>query len=214
MDSNFQLEGKWINISKVRFSDDIEIITFENGEPKYRTYYFEFGKRNLQPSKVKSYFEKVFNLNFELIKKNRIRFHRNGLEDNEIDKEETSIYKETIKSQDYVKLLPTELGIEEAEIQSFKYVFYWREENHLIKFNESLDLPEIEIINEKLGSDGKRMFLEKVEDTFLISLFLNGKRKSIFPVKEIDDSKVILYGMPEKPFEIVAARLSEKKSVE
>lgn len=205
-------KGKWINISEVRFSNDIEIITFEKGELEYRTYYFEFGKPSLQPSKVKNYFGKVFNVNFDCINDNRIRFHRNGLDDNEVHAETTSIYTGNIKSQDYVRLFPTVLRIEKSKIQRLKYVFYWRGENHLIKFNESLDLPEIQVLNEKIGNQGKRMLIEKAEKTLLISLYINGKRKLIFPIKEIDESKAFLYGLTEKPFEVVAVRLGEEEN--
>jgi hypothetical protein len=207
------IKGKWINISQVRFSNDIEIITFKKGEPEYRTYYFEFGKPSLQPSKVKNYFWKIFDADFEFLNPNRIRFYREGIHDRIVYLETPLIYLKTIKKQDYVKLVPTVLGVSETKVRRLKYIFYWAGENHIIKFNESLDSSELELINKRLGYEGKRMILEKVDRTFLISMYINSERKWIIPVKEIDNTKAILYGLPEKPFEAIAVRLGEEKNV-
>jgi hypothetical protein len=211
MESSVQAKGKWINISEVRLSDDIEVITFENGEPKYRTYYFEFGKSSLQPSKVKNYFGKLFNLNYEVLNAKRIRFNRKGVFNQKIEPVMMPVYSDAVNFQDYIKLTPTKCRIKESEILQSKYVFYWREENHLIKFNESLTFPLINANDKAFSDEDQRMFLEKVEKTLLITLYANDKRKLIFPIKEIDDSKVVLRGLPRTKFEVVGTRWVQSK---
>jgi hypothetical protein len=214
MESSIQAKGKWINISETRLTNDIEVISFESGELEYCTYYFQHNKDSLQPSKVKDTFKKLFDLDFRYVTENRIKFKVKGAKKDIINEDLIPIYSNSIYSQDYMQLVPTKLEISENDVLRLKYVFYWREENHLIKFNESLDPPELKAINEKIGSDGRIIFLEKVEKTFLVSFYINKKRKWIFPIKEVDSSKMIINGLPEKPYEVTAVRLGEEKKNE
>jgi hypothetical protein len=138
---------------------------------------------------------------------------------------ESSSY-ETVLEQDYVKLLPTISKISESSIQLMKYNLVWNNEKQVIEFNKLLDLPltmgiteaidqeamkylvdKAKKLDEEFKLEGMKILLEKLEQTLFVSFFNNNKRGLVMPIKEIDEEKVILYGLPKEPFEIMADRI-------
>ena len=62
-------------------------------------------------------------------------------------------------------------------------------------------------LDEEFKLEGMKILLEKLEQTLFVSFFNNNKRGLVMPIKEIDEEKVILYGLPKEPFEIMADRI-------
>ena len=52
-----------------------------------------------------------------------------------------------------------------------------------------------------------KILLEKLDQTLFVSFFNNNQRGLVMPIKEIDEDKIVLYGLPKEPFEIIAERI-------
>ncbi len=196
-------EGKWINVSEIRLFRDLDIVIFENDEINYSVLESIENELNLKEKKVENRSEKISNLSFEFINPNRIRFYRNGKKQTVINETESKT-EDKIFEQDYVRLIPTELKISESRIQLLKYNFEWNNEKTIIEFNKILDKPEILEMLKKIGYAGRKILLEKIDNTLLISTYYNNHKGLVLPIKEIDETKVVLYGLPIEPFQTVA----------
>ncbi|WP_299215240.1 hypothetical protein [uncultured Aquimarina sp.] len=203
---NTKTDGKWINVSEIRFFRDLDIITFENDEIIYSVLENVENEVNLKEKKVENSSKRTADLNFEFINSDRIRFYLKG--------EKITLFNETesktegqILEQDYVRLAPTVSKISESRIQLLKYNFEWNNEKVMIEFNKILDKPEIIETLKKSGYAGRKILLEKIDNTLLISSFYNNHKGLVLLIKEIDETKAILYGLPIEPFETIAKRI-------
>ena len=77
----------------------------------------------------------------------------------------------------------------------------------IIEFNKILDKPYIQEMNEKINQEGHKILLEKLDQTLFVSIINNNIRGLILPIKEVNDTRMILYGFPEKPYEVIAERI-------
>ena len=142
-----------------------------------------------------------------------------------METKESTAY-ETILAQDYVKLLPTNSNISESRIQLMRYNFVWNNEKQVIEFNKILNPPlnagtqelyekeamgslleNLKHLKNKYKFEGMKILLEKLDQTLFVSFFNNNQRGLVMPIKEIDEDKVVLYGLPKEPFEIIAERI-------
>lgn len=196
-------DGKWINVSEMRPFRDLDMITFENDKVNYSVLQSTENELNLKEKKVENHSENLSDLKFEFINPNRIRFYRKGKKHTVINETESKT-EDKIFEHDYVKLIPTESKISESRIQLLKYNFEWNNEKGVIKFNKILDKPEM---LKKSGYTGRKILLEKIDDTLLISTFHNNHKGLVLPIKEIDEIKAVLYGLPVEPFETIAERI-------
>ena len=200
------IDGKWINASEMRPFRDLDIITFENDKINYSVLESTENELNLKEKKVENRSENLSDLKFEFINPSRIRFYRKGKKHTVI-KETESKTEDKIFEHDYVKLIPTESKISESRIQLLKYNFEWNNEKGVIEFNKILDKPEILEMLKKSGYAGRKILLEKIDDTLLISTYHNNHKGLVLPIKEIDEVKAVLYGLPVEPFETIAERI-------
>ncbi|PSG90907.1 hypothetical protein C7H52_06440 [Aurantibacter aestuarii] len=200
------IDGKWINASEMRPFRDLDIITFENDKINYSVLESTENELNLKEKKVENRSENLSDLKFEFINPSRIRFYRKGKKHTVINETESKT-EDKIFEHDYVKLIPTESKISESRIQLLKYNFEWNNEKGVIEFNKILDKPEILEMLKKSGYAGRKILLEKIDDTLLISTYHNNHKGLVLPIKEIDEVKAVLYGFPMEPFETIAERI-------
>lgn len=196
-------DGKWIKVSEMRPFRDLDMITFENDKVNYSVLQSTENELNLKEKKVENHSENLSDLKFEFINPNRIRFYRKGKKHTVINETESKT-EDKIFEHDYVKLIPTESKISESRIQLLKYNFEWNNEKGVIEFNKILDKPKM---LKKSGYTGRKILLEKIDDTLLISTFHNNHKGLVLPIKEIDEIKAVLYGLPVEPFETIAERI-------
>ncbi len=201
-----KIDGKWINVSEMRPFRDLDIITFENDKINYSVLESTENELNLKEKKVENRSENLSDLKFEFINPSRIRFYRKGKKHTVINETESKT-EDKIFENDYVKLIPTESKISESRIQLLKYNFEWNNEKGVIEFNKILDKPEILEMLKKSGYAGRKILLEKIDDTLLISTYHNNHKGLVLPIKEIDETKAVLYGLPVEPFETIAERI-------
>ena len=218
--------GKWLNVSEIRFFRSLDVIVFEDDKIKYSLLERTAESLVLEENNENNHFEYISQCTYEFVNPNRIRWFRkaNGSRINMPTKESSSY--ETVLEQDYVKLLPTISKISESSIQLMKYNLVWNNEKQVIEFNKLMDLPltmgiteaidleamkylvdKAKILDEEFKLEGMKILLEKLDQTLFVSFFNNNKRGLVMPIKEIDEEKVILYGLPKEPFEIMADRI-------
>ena len=203
---NNNIDGKWINVSEMRPFRDLDIITFDSDKIHYSVLENTENELNLKQKRIENRSENLSDLKFEFINPNRIRFYRKGKKHTVINGTESKT-EDKIFEQDYVRLIPTETRISESRIQLLKYHFEWNDENGEIEFNKILDKPEIIELLKKIGYTGRKILLEKIDDTLLISNYYNNRKGLVLPIKEIDEIKAVLYGLPVEPFEIIIKRI-------
>ncbi|GGW81246.1 hypothetical protein [Salegentibacter mishustinae] len=113
--------------------------------------------------------------------------------------------KNSLNETEYVRLKKTKTTLSPEEIQNLSFKFNWNDEKFKVIFNKELGSPQVMRIMEK--DELSKIRLEKIDSTYFISILQSGKRKTIFPIKEVSNDKMILYGMPRKPYEIVGKKI-------
>ncbi|MFD2823424.1 hypothetical protein ACFS5M_07060 [Lacinutrix iliipiscaria] len=201
------IKGKWINVSEGRPFGDIDIIVFENDNINYSVLESNVNELNLKEKRVENHSENLSDLNFDFINPDRIRFYRKGKVYTRLNETESKT-EDKIFEHDYVRLVPTKSKISESRIQLLKYNFEWNNEKVVIEFNKILDKPEVLEMLKKIGYEGRKILLEKIDDTLLISTFHNNNKGLVVPIKEIDENKIVLYGLPIEPFETIAEKIN------
>lgn len=217
---------KWLNVSGIRFFRSIDIIKFHDDIIAYSLLERTNDGLILMENNAQDHYEKISQCTYESVNPNRIRFFRKANGHKIIMETKESTSYETILEQDYVKLLPTISKISESRIQLMKYNFVWNNEKQVIEFNRILNPPanvgvqesykeeaqnslQEDIKNQKdeFRFEGMKILLEKLDQTLLVSIFNNNQRGLVMPIKEIDEDKIVLYGLPKEPFEIIAERI-------
>ena len=196
-----KLNGTWL---KIKTGDDYcrpEFIEFNNDQ----IIHFELElKSGNELSKVRTeWSEKLSESKYEFVNVNRIRIFRMG-KTHTVLSETESITAETLFWTDYERLEPTKTELESKKIETLEYKAEWNNEKIPLKFNQILDSPVIQEMNKKLKRSGRKLVLENLEGTYFASIFNNDEREKLIGIKEIDEKKAILFGFPEKPYEIRA----------
>ncbi|WP_411030634.1 hypothetical protein [Spongiimicrobium sp. 3-5] len=102
--------------------------------------------------------------------------------------------KETVFNMDYVRLMPTDLQFNKDEIEKHSYNFKWNNEEKIISFNKDKPIYDM----------NEHSILESVGFTFFISIYRNGIREIVIPIKTATSAGMELYGMPGKPYSVIA----------
>ena len=113
--------------------------------------------------------------------------------------------KNSLNETEYVRLKKTKTTLSPEEIQKLSFKFNWNDEKFKVIFNKELGSPQVLKIMEK--DELSKIRLEKIDSTYFISILQSGKRKTIFPIKEVSNDRMILYGAPRKPYEIVGKKI-------
>jgi len=195
------LNGTWLKIKTgadycrpefIEFSDD-QIIHFE----------IELKSGN-ELSKVRTeWSEKLSESKFEFVNDNRIRIFRMG-KTHIVLSETESKTEDTEFSTDYERIEPTKTELESEKIETLEFKAEWKNEKIPLKFNAVLDSSVIQEINKRMKRSGRKLVLENLQGTYFASIFDNDEREKLIGIREIDEEKAILYGFPEKPYEIKA----------
>ena len=112
--------------------------------------------------------------------------------------------EDTEFATDYERIEPTKTKLESEKIETLEFKAEWNNEKLPLKFNEILDSPVIQEINKRMKRSGRKLILENFQGTYFASIFENDERETLIGIKEIDEEKAILFGFPEKPYEIKA----------
>ncbi|TRO66771.1 hypothetical protein [Christiangramia sabulilitoris] len=113
--------------------------------------------------------------------------------------------KNSLIETEYVRLKKTKTKLSPEEIQKLSFKFNWNDEKFRVIFNKELGSLQVMKIMEK--DELTKIRLEKIDSTYFISIYESGKRVTIVPIKEVSNHRMILYGMPRKPYEIVGEKI-------
>ena len=181
------LNGKWLTTKddETYITPKHLILEIENDSIKY--YSFD-QLLSVHPLKIDNGQIKIENgesQSFHFINPNRIKL------ETETENGSTAL--------EFVRLLPTDTKLLKEEIESLSFDFNWNGKKFNIKFNQELKPNLAKNIEKKEVS---KILLEEIDSTYFASFYQFGKRKDIFPIKEINADKMVLYGSPRKPYEI------------
>ncbi len=195
------IQGTWLMI---KTGDDYcspEFIEFSND----KVLHFELEKTNRSElsKKAINWSEKISESKYEIVNKNRIRIFRMGKTHTVISETE-SITEHTEFTTDYERIEPTKTNLTDIEIQKLEFKAEWNGEKIPFVFNKYLDSPIIQEINKKQKKEGRKLLLENLQGTYFASIYDNGERRTLIGIKEIDKEKAVLFGFPEKPYEVIA----------
>lgn len=195
------LNGTWL---KIKTGDDYcrpEFIEFTNNQ----IIHFELElKHGYELSKVRTeWSEKLSESKYEFVNKNRIRIFRTGKTLTVLSETESKT-EDTEFATDYERIELTKTELEFKKIETLEFKAQWNNEKIPLKFNKLLDSPVIQELNKKMKRNGRKLILENLQGTYFASIFENDERETLIGIKEIDEKKAILFGFPEKPYEIKA----------
>jgi len=169
------LNGKWLMVknSDTYIVPTIPIIEFKEG----KTSLYDFDK-------IQKTEEKIVKDNFFFIDENRLKHNSDDIE----------IY--------YVRLLPTETGLSDKEIEELKFDFSWNNEKVKVAFNQELSLPGMtEIMRTE---EVQKIRLERIESTLFISFYNLGKRQAVLPIKKVTSKSLEVFGFYKAPFYVTS----------
>ena len=195
------LKGTWL---KIKTGDDYcppEFIEFKNDQ----IIHFELElKSGNELSKIRTEWnEKLSESKYEFKNENRIRIFRMG-KTHIVLSETESITEDTEFATDYERIEPTKTELESEKIEKLEFKAQWKNEKIPLVFNKVLDSQVIQELNKILKRNGRKLVLENLQGTYFASIFENDQRETLIGIKEIDEEKAILFGFPEKPYEIRA----------
>lgn len=194
------MKENWLFIKTPDDYNETDIIEFDGNLIKHFTVK-KFNYISLLKKADENWNENLTEIEHEFINPNRIRLYRKG-KIHKVLSETKSITEDCIFENDYEKLIPTETELTENEIQNLKFELKWNDEELNIKFNEILDSLAMQEINKLIGYEGKRILLEKLNQTLFLSFYSDKYSERLIPIKYIDKQKMILYGFPKEPYEV------------
>ncbi len=195
-------EGTWLTIKTGNDYNPPEFIEFQSDQ----IIHFELentSKNNQLTKKEIHWTEKLSDVKYEFINKNRIRIFRMGIKKSIIDNSEFK--KELVEFvTDYERIFPTKTILTHKEIEKLEFKAIWNNEKISMIFNTYLDTPLIQEILKKNNREGTKLILENLDETFFISIYNNRERSTLIGIKEVNNNKAVLFGFPEEPYEIIA----------
>lgn len=184
-----QLEGKWLltNPGDTYFLPAVPILEFQKDSVKH--YDFD---TPLSSDKYRTEGNLLIIIpngtvrEFEFINENRLKTY------NVVKLKE----KDTVIELEYVRLLPTKTSLTKKEIAKLEFELDWNGKRPRIAFEDK-----------KRQSGLQKYVLEKMDSTYLISLYSLESRIMIIPVKEVSQNLIVLYGTPAPPYEITGKKV-------
>jgi hypothetical protein len=195
------LNGTWLKIKTGADYCQPEFIEFSDNQIIHFRLELKSGN---ELSKVRTeWSEKLSESKFEFVNDNRIRIFRMGKTHTVLSETESKT-EDTEFSTDYERIEPTKTELESEKIEMLEFKAEWKNEKIPLKFNKVLDSSVIQEINKRMKRSGRKLVLENLQGTYFASIFDNDEREKLIGIKEIDEGKAILFGFPEKPYEIKA----------
>jgi len=191
------LDGKWLITKEGDTYIVPENLIMEINSDSMKIFSFDELKSSI-PIKIKKdkiiINQKQIDL-VEFINKNRITIKSQGKVND----------KDSLIATEYVRLIETKTKLSSEEIQNLSFNFNWNDERLKVLFNKELGNPQIMKNMEK--DELTKILLEKIDSTYFISIYESGKREIVLPIKEVSNDRMILYGTPRKPYEIVGEKI-------
>jgi len=194
------LSGTWLMTNDGNYYGKPRVIKFE-GDQILHYEILDLLKDGFLQKKF-AFSEKWSETKNEILNENQIRFFPMGKKHSVINENESRT-EDTEFAMDYELLTPTLTELTEEEIQKLHFFIEWNNETLDFKFNQSLDSITIQELNKKMGWEGRKLVLEKMDNTYFGTLYENGYRSMLLPIKEIDKEKVILSGFPKEPYQAI-----------
>jgi len=194
-----EFSGEWLFIKTADHYGDPDIIEFNSNNINH----FGLQKNDgISLNKIaRNWIENLTDAKIQCKKTNRISIFRNG-QIHKFFNDDKQITEDCIFEDEYERLIATETKLSESEIQNLKFEFIWNNEKMKIIFNEILDESYMQEINKRLNKQGRRIILEKLNETLFLSIYDDIYIQNLLPIKYVDNQKIVLYGFPEEPYEI------------
>lgn len=112
--------------------------------------------------------------------------------------------KKVIMELDFVPLLPTKTELSKAEIENLRFEFQPREGKATSKLIFNEELMDIETLSQLPHKEGRKMILEKLDDTYFITFYDLGSRGATLPISEVSKKLLKFYCVPTPSGEVVA----------
>lgn len=199
-------DGTWLMIKTGDDYSSPEFIEFEDDQIIH--YELEEEATNSLIKKRIPWTEKLSESKYEFVNEDRIKIYRWGRRAT-IRKDET-ITEDVEFERHYERIVPTKTALTAEQIQQLEFHAEWNNEKGPIIFNKDLDSPALQEVNKRLNKEGLKILLEELQGTYFASTYDYGSRQQLIGIKEIDEEKAILYGLPDTPYEITAQRIKDQ----
>ena len=131
---------------------------------------------------------------YEIVNKNHIKWFVNGMLND----------KDAVFECDFYRLKPTITTLKKEDIEKMTFVLTENGRESEFEFNKELwDKETLEIFKRK---EGEKKIIEKIDSTFFISMYYDGKRNNSIPIKEVTSEFLKLCLIPTGPMEMIAHR--------
>lgn len=195
------INGKWV-------LKDIDSGDGKKGYPGFQlldikndsiNFYTDFSL-NRKATTLKISDENLLNYNneidskYKIIDSNHIKWFANGKSND----------KDVVFECDFYRLQPTLTTLKKEEIEKLTFEFTKNGRTSKFEFNKELwDSERLKFLKLK---EGEKYLIEKIDDTFFVSMYYNGKRSASIPIKEVTTKFLKLYAYPNEPMEVTAYR--------
>ena len=200
------IEGKWLmnfgNSLDVNSDPSVSIIEFKKGTVKLYGFdsslsIIDQGRYSTVKGSIKIYYDKqTVERSYRFIKENML----------EVDYEIDNNGKKSVFSIRYVKIIPTITKLTKEEIEKNVY----GTSLGVVKFDKDLEKYREEVKKENLDFFNERFFVQKIDETFVVSEYSAGKIKGVTLIKEVDSKEMILCGVHSDSGEMVLKNMNSK----
>ena len=112
--------------------------------------------------------------------------------------------KDAIFECDFYRLEPTITTLTKENIEKMIFVIGKNDRQDKFVFNKELwDNERLKLFKR---IEGEKKMIEKIDSTFFVSMYYNGKRHGSFPIKEVTTELINVYGIPNQPNGMVGYR--------
>lgn len=131
---------------------------------------------------------------YEIVNENHIKWFINGKSND----------KDAVFECDFYRLEPTITTLKKEDIEKLTFVLTENGRESEFEFNKELwDKETLELFKRK---EGEKKIIEKIDSTFFVSMYYDGKRNGSIPIKEVTSEFLKLYLIPTGPMEMIAYR--------
>nr|WP_321222919.1 hypothetical protein [uncultured Psychroserpens sp.] len=112
--------------------------------------------------------------------------------------------KDAVFECDFYRLEPTITTLKKEDIEKLTFVLTENGRESEFEFNKELwDKETLKLFKRK---EGEKKIIEKIDSTFFVSMYFDGKRNVSIPIKEVSTELLKLYAIPSGPMEMIAYR--------
>ena len=132
--------------------------------------------------------------NYKVITNNHLKLFIDGKANN----------KDAVFECDFYRLEPTITTLKKEDIEKMTFVLTENGRESEFEFNKELwDKETLELFKRK---EGEKKIIEKIDGTFFVSMYYDGKRNGSIPIKEVTSEFLKLCLIPTGPMEMIAYR--------